>query len=85
MPPLSKENKSVMSQEVSLLKEGVQKYNLNFYQEFKFGQMRMLVISDELGREGIMSIINVLVTDPDIPLRIYLVIVKGNFEEYLES
>ena len=85
MPPLSKENKSVMSQEVSLLKEGVQKYNLNFYQEIKFGQMRMLVISEELGKDGIMSIINVLLTDPDIPLRIYLVIVKGNFEEYLGS
>lgn len=85
LPPLSKENKSIMSQEVSLLKEGVQKYNLHFYQEIKFGQMRMMVISEELGKEGIMSIINVLLTDPDIPLRIYLVIVKGNFEEYLKS
>lgn len=85
LPPLSKENKSVMSQEVNLLKEGVQKYNLSFYQELKFGQMRLLIISEELGKEGIMSIINVLLTDPDIPLRIYLVIVKGNFEEYLES
>lgn len=85
MPPLSKKNKIVMSQEVSLLKEGVQKYNLNFYQEIKSGQMRMLVISDELGKDGIMSIINVLLTDPDISPRIYLVIVKGNFDEYLES
>lgn len=85
MPPLSKENKFVMSQEVNLLKEGVQKYNLNFYQEIKSGQMRMLVISDELGKDGIMSIINVLLTDPDISPRIYLVIVKGNFGEYLES
>ncbi|KZB92464.1 spore gernimation protein [Bacillus sp. VT 712] len=85
MPPLSKENKFVMSQEVSLLKEGVQKYNLNFNQEIKFGQMRMLVVSDELAKEGIMSIINVLLTDPDISPRIYLVIVKGNFDEYLES
>lgn len=85
LPPLSNENKMVVSQEVSLLKEEVQKYNLNFYQEFKSGQMRMLVMSDELGEEGIMSIINVLLTDPDIPLRIYLVIVKGDFEEYLRS
>jgi len=45
----------------------------------------MLVISEELGKDGIMSIINVLLTDPDIPLRIYLVIVKGNFEEYMEN
>lgn len=85
LPSLSKKNKNVMSQEVSLLKEGVQKYNLNFYQEVKSGQMRMLLISDELAKEGIMSIINVILTDPDIPLRIYLVIVKGNFEKYLES
>ncbi len=85
LPPLSKEEKSVMSQEVSLLKEGVRKFNLNFYQEIKSGQMRMLIINEELGKEGIMSIINVLLTDPDISLRIYLVIVKGNFEEYLEN
>ena len=85
IPPLSKEEKSVMSQEVSLLKEGVREFNLNFYQEIKSGQMRMLVINEELGKEGIMSIINVLLTDPDISLRIYLVIVKGNFEEYLET
>jgi spore germination protein len=47
--------------------------------------MRMLIINEELGKEGIMSIINVLLTDPDISLRIYLVIVKGNFEEYMEN
>ncbi len=85
LPPLSKEEKSVMSQEVSLLKEGVKKFNANFYQEIKSGQMRMLIINEELGKEGIMSIINVLLTDPDISLRIYLVIVKGNFEEYMEN
>jgi spore germination protein len=85
LPPLSKEKKSVMSQEVSLLKEGVRSFNLNFYQEIKFGQMRMFIINEEIGKEGIMSIINVLLTDPDISLRLYLVIVKGNFEEYLEN
>ncbi|MFC4355644.1 Ger(x)C family spore germination protein [Chryseomicrobium palamuruense] len=85
LPPLSQENKRVMSQEISLLKEGVQKYNLNFYQEIKSGQMRMVVISEELAREGIMSVINVLLTDPDVSLRIYLIIVKGNFDEYLAS
>ncbi|PIC67286.1 spore gernimation protein [Sporosarcina sp. P21c] len=86
LPSLSKEKKSVITQEVSLIKEVLRSFNLNFYQEMKFGQMRMLIINEDLGRnEGIMSIINVLLTDPDISLRIYLVIVKGNFEEYLEN
>ncbi|QKS70281.1 Ger(x)C family spore germination protein [Paenalkalicoccus suaedae] len=84
-PPLSKEDKIVISHEVDLLKEGIQKYNFNFYQEVKSGQMRMLVISEELGQEGIMSIVNTLLTDPDISPRIYLVIMRGNFEEFLES
>lgn len=75
-----------MTQEVGLIKEGLRNFNINFYQETKTGQMRMLIINEDLGRnEGIMSIINVLLTDPDISLRIYLVIVKGNFEEYLEN
>lgn len=85
LPSLSKEKRRVMSQEVSLLKEGVRNFNLSFYQEIKSGQMRMLIINEELGKEGILSIINVLLTDPDISLRIYLVIVKGNFDEYLEN
>lgn len=74
-----------MTQEVSLIKEGLMDFNFNFYQEMKSGQMRMLIINEDLGKEGIMSVINVLLNDPDISLRIYLVIVKGNFEEYLEN
>ncbi|MGN7410938.1 Ger(x)C family spore germination protein [Sporosarcina sp. SAFN-010] len=86
LPSLSKEKKSVMTEEVSLIKEGLRNFNINFYQEAKTGQMRMLIINEDLAKnEGIMSIINVLLTDPDISLRIYLVIVKGNFEEYLEN
>lgn len=86
LPSLSKEKKSVMTEEVSLIKEGLRNFNTNFYQETKTGQMRMLIINEDLAKnEGIMSIINVLLTDPDISLRIYLVIVKGNFEEYLEN
>ena len=86
LPSLSKEKKSVMTEEVSLIKEGLRNFNINFYQETKTGQMRMLIINEDLAKnEGIMSIINVLLTDPDISLRIYLVIVKGNFEEYLEN
>lgn len=85
LPPLSKEKKSVMTREVSLIKEGLMVFNSNFYQEMKSGQMRMLIINEDIGKEGIMSIINVLLTDPDISLRIYLVVVKGNFEGYLEN
>ncbi|WP_339254301.1 Ger(x)C family spore germination protein [Sporosarcina sp. FSL W8-0480] len=86
LPSLSKEKKSVMTEEVSLIMEGLRNFNTNFYQETKTGQMRMLIINEDLAKnEGIMSIINVLLTDPDISLRIYLVIVKGNFEEYLEN
>jgi spore germination protein len=84
-PPLMKEQKRLLTIEVDLLKEGRKRLNLNYYREFKFGQLRLLLISEELARQGIMSIINTIFVDPEITQRLYLVIVKGNFDDYLRN
>ncbi|NHM33254.1 Ger(x)C family spore germination protein [Neobacillus terrae] len=84
-PPLVKEHKRLLSLKVDLLKQGGKDFNLKYYRELKSGQLRMVLINEELAKKGIMPIINTLLTDPDISQRLYLVIVKGNFDEYIKN
>ncbi|PPA69171.1 Ger(x)C family spore germination protein [Jeotgalibacillus proteolyticus] len=85
IPPLVKEKKRLLTVQVDLLKEGVKGFNLKYYRELKLGQLRMLLISEEIATEGISPLIDTILTDPDISKRIYLVIVKGDFDEYINS
>jgi spore germination protein len=83
VPPLVNEPKSLLTLEVDLLKQGGKDFNLRYYRELKVGQLRMFLIHEELAKEGIIQLINTLLTDYDISQRMYLVIVKGNFDEYI--
>lgn len=85
IPPLVKEKKRLLTVQVDLLKEGMKGFNLKYYRELKVGQLRMLLISDEIAKEGIIPLIDTILTDPDISNRLYLVIVKGDFDEYINS
>ncbi len=85
VPPLIKEKKRLLSLRVDLLKQGGKEFNLKYYRELKAGQTRMLLIDERLAKKGIESLINTLLIDPDISHRLYLVIVKGNFEEYIQN
>ncbi|MRX56235.1 Ger(x)C family spore germination protein [Bacillus idriensis] len=84
-PPLLKEKKRVITMQVDLLKQGSKNFNLNYYREIKSGQVRMLIISEDFAKKGITFLINTLLADPDISQRIYLVVVNGNFDEYLQN
>ncbi len=84
-PPLVKEQKRLLIQEVNLLKEGRKDFNLIYYRELKSGQLRMLLIDEKLAKKGIHSLINTVLIDPDISQRLFLVIVKGNFDEYIKN
>ncbi|TGE31348.1 Ger(x)C family spore germination protein [Desulfosporosinus sp. Sb-LF] len=85
VPPLINEKKSLLTKQVDLLKQGRKDFNLIYYRELKLGQLRMVFISEDLARKGILPIIDTLLTDPDISQRLYLVIVKGNFEDYISN
>ncbi|WP_078429610.1 Ger(x)C family spore germination protein [Alkalihalobacterium alkalinitrilicum] len=85
VPPMIQEKKQLLSMEVDLLKEGEKEFNLIYYRELKSGQLRMVLINEELARQGINSLINTFLTDPDIHQRLYLAIVKGDFEKYIEN
>jgi spore germination protein len=85
IPPLVKENKRLLTVQVDLLKEGMKGFNLKYYRELKVGQLRMLLISEEIAKEGISPLIDTILTDPDISKRLYLAIVRGDFDEYINS
>jgi spore germination protein len=85
VPPLIKEKKRLLSLQVDLLKQGGKEFNLKYYRELKTGQLRMVLINEELAKKGIVPLINTLVSDPDISQRLYLVIVKGNFDDYIKN
>ncbi|ANX12404.1 spore gernimation protein [Fictibacillus arsenicus] len=85
VPPLVKEKKRLLTVQVDLLKEGMQGFNLKYYRELKVGQLRMLLISEEIAKEGISPLIDTILTDPDISKRLYLAIVRGDFDEYINS
>lgn len=83
VPPLVNEPKSLLTLEVDLLKQGGKDFNLRYYRELKVGQLRLFLIHEELAKQGIIQLINTLLTDYDVSQRMYLVIVKGNFDEYI--
>ncbi|WP_404349065.1 Ger(x)C family spore germination protein [Sutcliffiella horikoshii] len=85
IPPLVKEKKRLLTVQVDLLKEGMKGFNLKYYRELKVGQLRMLLISDEIAKEGIRPLIDTILSDPDISKRLYVAIVKGDFDEYINS
>ncbi|KZE67749.1 spore gernimation protein [Fictibacillus phosphorivorans] len=85
IPPLVKEKKRLLTVQVDLLKEGMKGFNLKYYRELKVGQLRMLLISEEIAKEGISPLIDTILTDPDISKRLYLAVVRGNFDEYMNN
>ncbi|PLR80599.1 Ger(x)C family spore germination protein [Bacillus sp. V33-4] len=85
VPPVTKEEKHLLSLEIDLLKQGRKNFNSRYYRELKLGQLRALFFSQELAEQEVLPIINTILADPDVSPRLYLVIVKGNFDEYLKS
>lgn len=83
VPPLSKEKKRVLTLNVSLLNEGNKGFNLIYHNELKAGQIRLLFVDEAYAKRGLTSLINTVLTDPNISKRLFLVITKGNFDEFL--
>ncbi len=85
VPPVMKEDKQFFSTDVTLLEQGRRRFNLKYYREVKLGQLRMLFIDEKVARNGILPLIDMLLTDPDVSPRLYLVIFKGDFEAFIKS
>lgn len=83
VPPLIKEKKRVLTLKVSLLNEGNKGFNLTYYNELKAGQIRLLFVDEAYAKRGLTRLINTVLTDPNISQRLYLVITKGNFNDFL--
>jgi spore germination protein len=85
VPPLSKEKKRVLTLNVSLLNEGNKGFNLIYYNELKAGQIRLLFVDEAYAKRGLTGLINTVLTDPNISKRLFLVITRGNFNEFLSK
>ncbi|QHZ46191.1 MULTISPECIES: Ger(x)C family spore germination protein [Bacillus] len=83
VPPIGLEKKRVFNIEVNMIKQAGKDFNLNYYNELQNGQLRMLIIEEKLARKGILPIINTLLNDPKTPQRLYVMVVKGDFEKYM--
>lgn len=84
-PPLIKEKKRLLTLQVDMQKQGGKEFRLKYYRELKAGQLRILLINEDMAKKGILTLINPLLTDPDISQRLYLVIVRGIFEDYIQK
>jgi spore germination protein len=85
VPPLTNEDQHLITEQANLLKEGGKRFNFSYYNELKLGQLRMLFINENVAKKGLMSIINTTFADPNISQRLFLVIVKGDFENFLKK
>jgi spore germination protein len=85
VPPLVKEKKRLLTLNVDLLEEGGKEFNLLYYRELKTGQLRMILINEELAKKGIRPILESMLPDPDISQRLFLLIFKGNFKDYIQN
>lgn len=84
MPPLLKENKRPITLKADLVRKGAQDFNYKYFRELKAGQIRLLFIDENYAKKGIMPLINMLMIEPDISSRLYIAIVKGDFEDYIK-
>ncbi|MGD6902244.1 Ger(x)C family spore germination protein [Bacillus infantis] len=85
VPPLVQEKKRILTMQVDLLKQSEKGFNLRYYRELKVGQLRIMLVNEELAKKGLRPIINTIFTDPDISQRLYLVIIQGDFKEYIKE
>ncbi|MFE8699801.1 Ger(x)C family spore germination protein [Cytobacillus sp. FJAT-54145] len=85
VPPLVKEKKRLLTLNVDLIEEGGKEFNLLYYRELKTGQLRMVLINEELAKKGIRPILESMLTDPDISQRLFLLIFRGNFKDYIQN
>jgi spore germination protein len=85
VPPLVQEKKRVLTMQVDLLKQSGKGFNLRYYRELKVGQLRVMLINEELAKKGLRPIINTIFTDPDISQRLYLVVVQGDVKDYFKE
>ena len=84
-PPLVKEQKRLLTEEVHLLKQGGREFNLNYFRELKIGQLRVLLLDEKVSKKGIRQLVNTVLIEPAISQRLYLVIVTGDVDDYINN
>jgi len=85
VPAVKNEKKQVLTVRGRSMKETRLKLNFIHNREFKSGQMRMLFLSEDLARGGVIRHLNTLLLDQEITDRLYLAVVRGDFAGFLRE
>ncbi|MBW7455136.1 Ger(x)C family spore germination C-terminal domain-containing protein [Paenibacillus sepulcri] len=85
VPPLLNMKKRMLTMQVDMLKQGEKNFNLNYYRELKLGQLRMLFLNENYVKHNGTKPLRTSLMNPDVSPRIFPVIVRGKFEEYLNN
>lgn len=85
IPSVINEKKQILTAHGKLLKEARSQMNRNYYRQIKYGQLRILFISEKLAEQGLMDVLKALLLDPQISKRLYLAVMEGDFTSYLKE
>lgn len=85
VPPVMNEERQFFSAKVKLLEQARKEFNMKYYREIRLGQLRMLFIDEKIARNGIVSLIDMFLTDPEVSHRVFLVVIKGDIEAFVKN
>lgn len=85
VPPVMNEERQFFSAKVRLLKQARKEFNMKYYREIRLGQLRILFIDEKIARSGIVSLIDMFLTDPEVSYRVFLVVMKGDIEAFVKN
>lgn len=85
VPPIKKEERKIIKAEDRTLTGARLNLSTSYFREIKTGQLRIVFIDKKIAEEGIFDIINPLFRDPSISHRLYLAVVEGDMESFLNT
>ncbi|MRX74188.1 Ger(x)C family spore germination protein [Bacillus lacus] len=85
VPPALDEERQFFSAEVKLLEQARKEFNMKYYREIRLGQLRVLFIDEKIANSGIVSLIDMLLTDQEVSHRVFLVVTKGDIESFVNK
>lgn len=85
VPPIKKEERKIIKSEDRTLTGAILKLNANYFREVKTGQLRIVFIDKKIAEQGLFDVINTFFRDPSISQRLYLAVVDGDMESFLNT
>ncbi|AGX04007.1 spore germination protein [Bacillus sp. NRRL B-14911] len=85
VPPAMNEERQFFSADVKMLEQARKEFNMKYYREIRLGQLRMLFIDEKIARNEIVPLVDMLLTDPEVSHRVFLVVMRGDIEAFVKN